>query len=51
MFLEIGATAATPVWVTFAIFAVNHFVEMHAPTPSAPATAPVRIKSPLNATR
>ena len=51
MFLEIGATAATPVWVTFAIFAVNHFVEMHAPTASAPATAPVTIKSPLNATR
>jgi Heavy metal associated domain 2 len=50
MFLEIGATAATPVWVTFAIFAVNHFVEMHAPGPSAPTTAPVTIKSPLNAT-
>jgi hypothetical protein len=49
MVLEIGATAATPVWVTFAIFAVNHFVEMHAPAP--PATAPVTIKNPLNATR
>ena len=48
---EIGATAATPVWVTLAIFTVNHFVEMHAPTSSAPATAPVTIKSPLNATR
>ena len=23
---EIGATAATPVWVTLAIFAVNHFI-------------------------
>jgi hypothetical protein len=49
MFFEIGATAATPVWVTFAIFAVNHFVEMQAP--SAPATAPVTIKNSLNATR
>jgi hypothetical protein len=50
MFFEIGATAATPVWVTFAIFAVNHFVEMHAPAPTAPTTAPVTIKSPVNAT-
>jgi hypothetical protein len=43
--LEIGATAATPVWVTLAIFAGNHFIEMHAHDPSAPATAPVIIKS------
>jgi hypothetical protein len=42
---EIGATAATPVWVTLAIFAVNHFIEMHAPgMPNAPAMAPVVIK-------
>jgi hypothetical protein len=42
---EIGATAATPVWVTLAIFAVNHFIEMHAPgIPNAPAIAPVVIK-------
>jgi Heavy metal associated domain 2 len=27
--LEVGATAATPVWVTLAIFTVNHFIEMH----------------------
>jgi hypothetical protein len=27
--LEIGATAATPVWVTLAIFSVNHFIELH----------------------
>ncbi len=51
MVFEIGATAATPVWVTFAIFAVNHFVDMHAPAASAPATAPVTIKNSLNATR
>ena len=42
---EIGATAATPVWVTLAIFAVNHFIEMHAPgMPNASAMAPVVIK-------
>ena len=27
--LEVGATAATPVWVTLAIFTLNHFIEMH----------------------
>ena len=27
--LEVGATAATPVWVTLAIFTINHFIEMH----------------------
>jgi hypothetical protein len=26
---EIGATAATPVWVTLSIFMVNHFIELH----------------------
>jgi hypothetical protein len=26
---EVGATSATPVWVTLAIFTVNHFIEMH----------------------
>ncbi len=26
---EVGATAATPVWVTLAIFTVNHFIELH----------------------
>jgi hypothetical protein len=29
-FLEIGATAATPVWVTIALFSLNHFVELQA---------------------
>jgi len=28
--LEIGAAAATPVWVTLLIFSLNHFVELHA---------------------
>lgn len=27
--LEIGATAATPMWVTLAIFGLNHFAELH----------------------
>ena len=26
---EVGATAATPVWVTLAIFTVNHFIQLH----------------------
>jgi hypothetical protein len=26
---EVGATAATPVWVTLALFAMNHYIEMH----------------------
>lgn len=26
---EIGASAATPVWVTLIVFGVNHFIEMH----------------------
>ncbi|HEY4044998.1 MAG TPA: hypothetical protein VGM32_24560 [Rhodopila sp.] len=29
-FLEVGAAAATPMWVTLAIFSLNHFVELHA---------------------
>jgi hypothetical protein len=29
-FLEIGVEAATPVWLTLGLFALNHFVEMHA---------------------
>jgi len=48
--LEVGATAATPVWVTLAIFTVNHFIEMHPQQGAAAAgangqasPAPVRI--------
>jgi len=41
-FAGIGATAATPMWVTLALFAVNHFIEMQAPsaavTPKRAAT-------------
>lgn len=48
---EVGATAATPVWVTLAIFTVNHFIEMHERqlhqqklAVAAASLAPVRIK-------
>jgi Heavy metal associated domain 2 len=47
---EVGATAATPVWVTLAIFTVNHFIEMHERQMHAhamagsPQLAPVRVK-------
>jgi hypothetical protein len=27
---EVGATAATPVWVTLTLFALHHYIEMHA---------------------
>jgi hypothetical protein len=45
---EVGATAATPVWVTLAIFTVNHFIQMHeqqanAKAAATPAMAPVRV--------
>jgi hypothetical protein len=29
-FVEIGATAATPVWITIGLFSLNHFVELQA---------------------
>lgn len=38
-FVEIGAQAATPMWVTLALFALNHFLEMHSPA-AAPASRP-----------
>ena len=48
--LEVGATAATPVWVTLAIFTVNHFIEMHerqlhhqASMSASPSLAPIRV--------
>ena len=30
-FLEIGAEAATPMWVTLVLFSLNHLTELHAP--------------------
>jgi hypothetical protein len=42
---EVGATAATPVWVTLTLFALNHYVEMHAAAAGAgPTSAPVIVK-------
>jgi hypothetical protein len=38
-FAGIGATAATPMWVTLGLFALNHFIEMQAPRASAPRPA------------
>ncbi|MGO4685472.1 HMA2 domain-containing protein [Hyphomicrobium sp. 2TAF46] len=42
---EIGATTATPIWLTLAVFSINHFIEMHQP-PSAlmPVRAPIAFK-------
>ena len=42
--LEVGATAATPVWVTLTLFALNHVIEMHTPQTEAPAVTPVIVK-------
>jgi hypothetical protein len=39
-FLEIGAAAATPMWVTLVIFSLNHFVELHAHDADEPPTQP-----------
>jgi hypothetical protein len=36
-FAGIGVHASTPMWVTLALFAVNHFVELHSSTQSAAA--------------
>ncbi len=35
-FVGVGAAAATPMWVTLVLFALNHFIEQH-PTPAAAA--------------
>jgi cation transport ATPase len=43
--LEVGAAAATPVWVTLTLFALNHVIEMHATHPDeGRATAPVVVR-------
>jgi hypothetical protein len=46
--LEVGATAATPVWVTLAIFTVNHFIELHERHPEGlpgkANMAPIQVK-------
>ena len=44
--LEVGAAAATPVWVTLTLFALNHVIEMHTShADGGPATAPVIVKA------
>jgi|SRR5262249_37119345 len=44
--LEVGATAATPVWVTLSLFTVNHVIEMHAAhAEEERASAPIRVKA------
>ena len=44
--LEVGATTATPIWLTLTIFTVNHAIEMHQPYRQAAAvSAPVVIKT------
>jgi hypothetical protein len=41
-FLAIGAHAATPMWVTLALFGLNHFAELHAPHHAAMAAHTAR---------
>jgi hypothetical protein len=44
--LEVGATAATPVWVTLTLFGLNHVIEMHAThADEVAAVAPVIVKA------
>ena len=44
--LEVGAAAATPVWVTLSLFALNHIVEMHTrQDDGGPVAAPVIVKA------
>jgi len=40
-FWEIGANAATPMWVTLGLFSLNHFAELHA----LPGPAPVPVRT------
>ena len=49
-FLEIGAAAATPMWVTLALFGVNHFVELQR-TPGSEAESPSTNPGPPPAAR
>ena len=43
---EVGASAATPIWLTLTIFTVNHAIEMHQPYRQVAAvSAPVVIKT------
>jgi cation transport ATPase len=43
---EVGAAAATPVWVTLSLFALNHVIEMHSThVDEEAATTPVIVKA------
>ena len=37
--MQIGVTAATPMWVTLAIFALNHLAELNLPDAAASSAA------------
>lgn len=41
--LEVGASAATPVWVTLSIFGLNHLIEAHAHPRAAPEPVPATV--------
>jgi hypothetical protein len=44
-FFEIGAQAATPMWVTLVLFSLNHLTELHAPHhPVAAAAEPAPVR-------
>jgi Heavy metal associated domain 2 len=44
-FFEIGAEAATPMWVTLVLFSLNHLTELHAPHhPVAAAAEPAPVR-------
>jgi hypothetical protein len=43
---EVGASAATPIWLTLTMFTVNHAIEMHQPyRQAATVSAPVEFKT------
>ncbi len=42
-FFEIGAHAATPMWVTLALFSLNHFAELHGTHLAATARKPAPV--------
>src|SRR5215469_466051 len=38
-FIKVGVEASTPIWVTLALFAFNHFIELQGGRPIASASA------------
>ena len=45
-FAGIGASAATPMWITLALFALNHFIEMQTPATAPPLRPAHRLAAP-----